>query len=528
MTANNLRMLLDFFPYHAQVITDDQLSAIPREIPSVIDQRLRSWSFSSDSSLEEPAIIVAESRDNSEADQFVASVVSWASQYTVSDQCVSDLFGMIGRELSRVGAVTGLSISAFAAKVPKNLKEAHAILSPYHDTDLKLEEFVVCQDCHSVYRLPLSEIPNVCTHIAAPDHTQRHRRGQCGVALFSKSPSGKSVRRPIMTYPYVPLKASIQNILVRPGMVQQCQRFHPPRSPSGAQLLADIYDGKMWKQFLSFDGEPFLQHSDPNVLNLAFQINVDWFQPFTHTKYSVGGIYLTILNLPRSVRYKVCNTILCGIIPGPKEPNLHINSFLAPLVDDLLSLWKGIEVEINDLRSGHPRRLQVRGVLISVICDIPALSKLTGFLSHTATIGCSKCLKEFPKAAFGEKTNYSGFDRENWRPRDDHTHRLLAREYLKKTNRSQQKQFESQHGFRYTELLRLPYFDIVQCCTVDPMHNLFEGTAKYFFSLLLEKEILTKESLVEIEARVVAISTPKDIGRLPLNISAGFAGFKAD
>lgn len=45
------------------------------------------------------------------------------------------------------------------------------------------------------------------------------------------------------------------------------------------------------------------------------------------------------------------------------------------------------------------------------------------------------------------------------------------------------------------------------------MHNLFEGTAKYFLSLLLEKKVLTKESVNEIEA---------------LKISSGFAGFKAD
>lgn len=526
--SQSLTWLFIVFFFTLAQVTAEQVSVTPREVPSIIDHHFHSGSFSSDSSLEEPPLTIVQSRHKSEADQFVASVVSWASQHTVSDQCVSDLFAMIGRELSRVGAATELSISQFAAKIPQNLREAHTLLSPYHNTNLELEEHVVCRECHSVYCMPLSEIPDVCTHISAPDHTQRDRRAQCGEALFSKPPSGKSARQPIMTYPYVPLKESIQNILARPGLVQQCQRFHPPRSDTGAPLLADIYDGKMWKQFLSVDGKPFLHHGDPNVLNLAFQINVDWFQPFTRTQYSVGGIYLTILNLPRSVRYKLCNTILGGIIPGPKEPKLHMNSFLAPLVDDLLSLWEGIEININDQRSGHPTTLQVRGALISVVCDIPALSKLAGFLSHTATIGCSKCLKEFPTVAFGDKTNYSGFDRENWPTRDDHTHRLLAREYLRKAHRSQQKQFESQHGFRYSELLRLPYFDIVNCCTVDPMHNLFEGTAKYFLNLLQQKKVLTKELLHKIEVRVLAIKSLKDVGRLPLKIASGFAGFKAD
>lgn len=30
--------------------------------------------------------------------------------------------------------------------------------------------------------------------------------------------------------------------------------------------------------------------------NFGVMLNVDWFQPFKHTNYSVGAIYLTILN----------------------------------------------------------------------------------------------------------------------------------------------------------------------------------------------------------------------------------------
>ena len=64
-------------------------------------------------------------------------------------------------------------------------------------------------------------------------------------------------------------------------------------------------------------------------------INVDWFQPFTHVKYSVGVVCLVILNLPREERYKLENIIVVGIIPGPKEPKNIINPFLIPLMEDL-------------------------------------------------------------------------------------------------------------------------------------------------------------------------------------------------
>ena len=56
-------------------------------------------------------------------------------------------------------------------------------------------------------------------------------------------------------------------------------------------------------------------------------MNVDWFQPFEHTVYSVGVISITFLNLPRLARFKRENIIVVGVIPGLKEPSLHMNIF---------------------------------------------------------------------------------------------------------------------------------------------------------------------------------------------------------
>jgi len=48
-------------------------------------------------------------------------------------------------------------------------------------------------------------------------------------------------------------------------------------------------------------------------------MNVDWFELFERGVYSVGVIYLTILNLPRHEHYRPENIILVGIIPRPTE-----------------------------------------------------------------------------------------------------------------------------------------------------------------------------------------------------------------
>ena len=75
--------------------------------------------------------------------------------------------------------------------------------------------------------------------------------------------------------------------------------------------LGDIYNGEIWKKFQRFSGKAFLTLP----FAYALMLNIDWFQPFTHTVYSVGILYLTIMNLPRHLRFKRENVIILGIIP---------------------------------------------------------------------------------------------------------------------------------------------------------------------------------------------------------------------
>ena len=117
---------------------------------------------------------------------------------------------------------------------------------------------------------------------------------------------------------------------------------------------------------MNYGGKPFL--SEP--FSFAFMINVEWFQPYKHLTYSVGAIYLTIFNLPRSMRYKLHNICLVGIISGPHEPELTINTYLDPLVEEHLEFWDGVELHVCVNRSSE--RKTVRGAVICCCCDLPA------------------------------------------------------------------------------------------------------------------------------------------------------------
>ena len=166
------------------------------------------------------------------------------------------------------------------------------------------------------------------------------------------------------------------------------------------------------------------------------------------------------------------NVIIVGCIPGPTEPKLNLNSYIKPMVDELLELWHGVWMKSASC-FGY---IFVRCALTCVTADLLALRNVCGFVSYTASMGCSKCMKKFVSGNFGDKMDYSGYDCENWTLCDHKTHEKYISEIISST--TEERDLIKQYGVRYSELLRLTYFDIVRCHAIDAMHNLLLGTAK--------------------------------------------------
>lgn len=208
---------------------------------------------------------------------------------------------------------------------------------------------------------------------------------------------------PKRKYSYQPLHMSFGRLVKRDGFLSSCELWRKRTSNVPDSYLGDVYDGCIWHEFCSEEVGSFLSSPFCDLLTM----DVDWFQPFTHTEYSVGAIYLTVQNLPRSERNKDENVILVGIIPGPKELSLSLNSYLSPLVQELKHAW-----EYGMVLSTCQNATVVRLALGCVTCDIPASKKVSGFLGHNSRLGCNKCLKVFNTSV--TYTDYSGCDRENW------------------------------------------------------------------------------------------------------------------
>lgn len=135
--------------------------------------------------------------------------------------------------------------------------------------------------------------------------------------------------------------------------------------------------------------------------------------------------------MPRSIRFRSENVIIAGLIPAFKKEPHSINSFLNPIVSELEMLWKGVRLDSSLFDSSYV----FRAALLCVSCDISAARKCCRFKSHAARLGCHKCMKIFP-GDFGEKRDYSGFDRQNWKPRTKQSHNLYARRVKNAANKT--------------------------------------------------------------------------------------------
>ena len=69
---------------------------------------------------------------------------------------------------------------------------------------------------------------------------------------------------PYKSYCYYPLSKSIACVLSQQDLLDECEHWRNHVIPENC--LADIYDGKSWKQFMNFKGKPFL--SEPYNLGL--------------------------------------------------------------------------------------------------------------------------------------------------------------------------------------------------------------------------------------------------------------------
>ena len=388
-------------------------------------------------------------------------------------------------------------------------------------------KYATCPTCcklYSVNKLPTDK-PSHCSFQNFPNHPMANYRSPCGAVITKQVPTNQGIiYRPALIFPIVNIKCQLQRLYNKKGFEESCRKW--AARPNNDHELSDIYDGRIWKEFKDPNEDRLFFRHDVSDSNLGIMLNLDWFQPFDNSQHSVGVIYGVICNLPRSERFKTSNTITLAVIPGPGEPKLHkLNHYLAPIIDQFIELWKGIDISTNETSSKH-----IRAAIICCACDIPAARKLCGLISARAA--CHLCEKV---ANFDDRnqSNFGGFDDMNqwFVKRDADEIRNNAYIWKECNTEDARKNHVSETFVRWSEIYRLPYFDPTKFLIVDPMHCLFLGIAKWIVTRLwIEENRLTTKHLEIMQERVNKIKVPSDIGRIPNKIETGdgFSGFTAN
>lgn len=324
-----------------------------------------------------------------------------------------------------------------------------------------VQTFVCCPKCFALYSSD-AEAPDSCSF--RETITSKTCNEPLGRSATVKNTTKRAV---VKEYSHQILKIWLGKLLCRPGTEQLVDRDVFAENPD--QSHTDVFSGDVLRQFADRDGSVFLP-SRPSEGRYVFGLSVDAFNPFLNKqagkKVSSTAIYMVLLNLPPSVRYKVENMYLAGIVPGPREPSLtQINHLLRPLVDELLEFWgPGVWYTRTPC---HASGKLVRAALVPLICDLKAARQVMGHGSHSARKFCSICDLSWERR--NEITEASRV------PVPADQFRKYALEWKLARSHSERDKLFKKQGVRWSVLLDLPYWDPPRYTIIDSMHTILLG-----------------------------------------------------
>ena len=321
---------------------------------------------------------------------------------------------------------------------------------------------VCCPKCFATYDWkpsdPREPCPEFCVYQGTPNSII------CGRRLRTKNTTNPQLSLPTRQFFYQDLHHWLARMYSQPDIEDYLDKI-----PTGATTgkMEDIWDGTVLRDFTGPDRLPFMQKQESEG-RLVFGLNMDGFHPHgsreAGKRTSICGIYLVCFNLPPALRFKMENVFLLGIVPGPQEPSTHeVNHLLRPLVDDLLLLWNsGIYLSRT---ARYPFGRLVRAALIPVICDLPAARRVAGLGGHSSGHFCSECLLKLD--------DINNLECHTWPRRDYQSHIQHAQKWKDAATESDRTLEFRKYGAKWSELLRLPYWDPTKFVVIDSMHGFY-------------------------------------------------------
>jgi hypothetical protein len=217
---------------------------------------------------------------------------------------------------------------------------------------------------------------------------------------------------------------------------------------------------------------------------------------------------VAILNLDADIRYKP-EYMWFSLIPGAKEPNgEQINHYFRPLIDECLVGWeRGIHISPT---GKSPSGRDVDLAIIISVNDLPAARKASGSAGVGSNHYCTVC------NCFGIQTSdRTDCDHPDWSRRDIDVLRKQAYAWKNAQTQAERDKIFKEHGVRWSEFWRLPYWDPTRMLVIDGMHCVLGGLAHYHCHKVLhidaEKAKKKERGPVAFEQDWVAY----DLGQVP-------------
>ncbi|CAE6428590.1 unnamed protein product [Rhizoctonia solani] len=384
------------------------------------------------------------------------------------------------------------------------------------DTDDILQTYTLCTVCGKRYSADFIKNANT------PDCPRLIGDERCGNPLFTETvlKSGKRIRKPVKSYPCLSIKLALERLLARPGMKETMRGWKQPghddqglQEPSTRQEWLDLMPedrcfgdmheawgwrsqhARMTREYNFQEGKyhdlepedgPVSLVSLPNGLGLT--IFFDGVQAHEHQKYEVQAVYITVNNIPSHLRTLIENIMLVIVIPGPNQPTAYeLDQILEPLVDELLELEQGVEMQVYDQNTRQMVRETVHARLSLGVLDYIARLKLTGHAGVASENHfCLYCVKKLSQLSV--RDGYQNIDLRNPSTHLQHKHEWLRAQ----GNPIEQERLRKRYGTIFTELDRLPGWYAPTSCPIDGMHLFDLGMTRRIY-----KDIIFRPGLLE-------------------------------
>jgi len=400
-------------------------------------------------------------------------------------------------------------------QIPRTLDTA---LNKFH-LECQTTLYAVCPKCNCNYPPVLDAddtpvYPQICTNLPFPDSEI------CGTKLLD----GDEPSKPLKTFLYHSFHDWLAGLLARADLEQIMDKTCDDRMASirsgnvAPAYVADIVEGEYVSTFKGPEPDRLFIDRPGTEGRYLFVVNFDFFTPERKTvrgaDASCGILSAACANLPLNIRYKPENMYIGGIVPD--HPNgTEINHFARPLVDDMSVSWeRGVHYSQT---ANHPEGRDTRSAIVCGVCDLPGARQFSATANFNSHNYCTRC--NCHDLATRGRTDTDSAD---WKPKDPTDQRQKAEAWRDASSKTEQERLFQDHGFRWSPLWRLPYWDPARMLVVDTMHCLFEGVAQYHFREVLKLTKTEAETTEVVSAAFTfkfSVPADKEITDLKLEAS---------